>query len=610
VVEQHAARPTHDAEHLLEATRSAVVRVGHVPIPVRFGIVLTQERDARRSAPRTGHVDEHVQVVPVHGDDVVEVVEILGGDLARTSGELDSVPSGNGLGPGVWRLPHVPVARSGRIDLERFVEPGTTDEVAEDALREGGAADVAEADEEHLGGHEAKLSGSYTLGNRAHYLPRVHRLGRPRLRAVASEEEVRVEPVTFQDLGLSRERLAAIEALGWKTPTPIQRKAIPAGLAGSDVVGIAQTGTGKTAAFMIPALERIEVGKGLQVLVLCPTRELAQQVAEDTDALSKGTPIRTEAIFGGVAYQSQIDALEKGFEVIIATPGRFIDHMQSKRVDLSAVRYLVLDEADRMLDMGFRPQIEQVLRDLPRDRQTMLFSATMPHGVHDLALRITREALWIEAARSGSTAEGITELFYSVKPEKKPDLLLELISQPEWEQVLVFTRTKAAADVLEGRLQREGIPTDALHSDRHMKQRTRALERFSTGKVRVLVATDLAQRGLDVEGISHVVNYDVPLDPEDYVHRIGRTGRAGAKGTAVTFVTAADLGVMRSLEHRLGRSVERVHLPEFDYAGTPRKESGSSATRGRKSRSPQGMGSRSAADLSPEELAELLDPKP
>jgi ATP-dependent RNA helicase RhlE len=416
-----------------------------------------------------------------------------------------------------------------------------------------------------------------------------------------------LEGIGFRDLGLSAERLAAVEALGWTRPTPIQAKAIPAGLTGQDVVGIAQTGTGKTAAFMIPALEKIDAGKGTQVLVLCPTRELAQQVAEDTEALAKGTRIRCQAIFGGVSYKAQIDALSRGDEVIVATPGRLIDHMDSKRGDLSKARYLVLDEADRMLDMGFRPQIEQVLKSLPRDRQTMLFSATMPHGVHDLALRITRDAIWIEAAPPGTTATGIEEFFYSVKPDKKPDLLLELVRRPEWDQVLVFTRTKAAADVLEGRLQREGIPTDALHADRHMKERTRALERFSTGKIRVLVATDLAQRGLDVEGISHVVNYDVPLDPEDYVHRIGRTGRAGASGTAVTFVTAADLGAMKSLEHRLGRTVERVHLAGFDYAGTPQKESRSAAARGRNSRSPRGMGARSAADLTPEELEALLD---
>ncbi len=415
-----------------------------------------------------------------------------------------------------------------------------------------------------------------------------------------------MEIATFQDLKLSDDRLAAVEAIGWSKPTPIQAKAIPPGIAGADVVGIAQTGTGKTGAFMIPALERLKAGGGLQVLVLCPTRELAQQVAEDTAALAKGTNVRVEAIFGGVGYGPQIDALQQGFEVIVATPGRFIDHMQSKRVDLSKVAYLVLDEADRMLDMGFRPQIEQVLRLMPAQRQTMLFSATMPHGVHDLALRITREAIWIEATKSGTTADGIEEIFYSVKPEKKPDLLVELLKAPEWDQVLVFTRTKAGADVLEARLEREGISTDAMHSDRQMKHRTRALDRFSAGKTRVLVATDIAQRGLDVEGISHVVNYDVPLDPEDYVHRIGRTGRAGATGTAVTFVTAKDLGAVKTLEHRLGRTVERVHLPGFDYVGTPQPE-GRTSRRGHKSRSPKGMGSRSTDDLSPEELDDLLN---
>jgi ATP-dependent RNA helicase RhlE len=451
------------------------------------------------------------------------------------------------------------------------------------------------------------LSVTYTLGKEAGYLFR----GAPGVsgaRVFYSAVSSHVEQVGFNDLNISPERLAAIEALDWVEPTPIQAQAIPAGLTGTDVVGIAQTGTGKTAAFMIPALERIRVGQGMQVLVLCPTRELAQQVCEDTEALAKGTKVRAAAIFGGVGYGPQIEALGSGYEVIVATPGRFIDHIQSKRVDLSSAHYLVLDEADRMLDMGFRPQIEQCIRGMPKERQTMLFSATMPHGVHDLALRITRDAIWIEATPSGTTAEGIEELFYSVKPEKKPDLLLELIKQPGWEQVLIFTRTKAAADVLEARLQREGIPTDALHSDRQMKQRTRALEKFASGKVRVLVATDLAQRGLDVEGISHVVNYDVPLDPEDYVHRIGRTGRAGARGTAVTFVTAADLGALKSLEHRLGRHLERTHLPEFDYAGVPQTESRAATARGRKSRSPTGMGSRSINDLSPEELAELLDP--
>jgi len=418
-----------------------------------------------------------------------------------------------------------------------------------------------------------------------------------------------VESKTFRELNLSEERLAAIEAIGWTRPTPIQHQAIPPGLERRDVVGIAQTGTGKTAAFMIPALEHLRAGGGLQVLVMCPTRELAQQVAEDTALLSKGTSVKVEAIYGGVGYGPQIQALEEGYEVIVATPGRFIDHMQSGRVDLSGVTYLVLDEADRMLDMGFRPQIEEVLRGMPRKRQTMLFSATMPNGVHDLALRISDDAVWIEATPSGTTAEGVEEIFYSVKPEKKPDLLLHLLAQEHWDQVLIFTRTKAGANVLESRLQREGVSADVMHSDRHMKQRTRALDRFAEGDVRVLVATDVAQRGLDVEGISHVVNYDVPRDPEDYVHRIGRTGRAGATGYAVTFVTAADLGYVKSLEYRLDRPIEKTHLTDFDYAGTPRTEERAAAKRGRKSRSAMGMGSKSADQLSPEELDALLNPQ-
>jgi len=414
------------------------------------------------------------------------------------------------------------------------------------------------------------------------------------------------EHQTFEDLGVSRALRASIEALGWELPTPIQIKAIPTALAGADLVGIAQTGTGKTGAFMLPSLERIEMGKGLQVLVLCPTRELAQQVCDDTEALAKGTRVRAASIYGGVGYDPQLTALKEGFEVITATPGRFLDHLGRGRVDLKNVRTFVLDEADRMLDMGFRPQIEGVLRELPRTRQTMLFSATMPHGVHDLASRITKDAVWVEAAPSGTKAEGITELVYSVKPEMKPDLLLHLLESPEWEQVLIFTRTKAGADALKARLDREGIRTEALHSNLRMANRTKALERFAQKKVRVLVATDIAQRGLDVEGISHVVNYDVPKDPEDYTHRIGRTARAGAIGTAVTFLAAADLGAFKSLTYHIGRDLERIHLPDFDYAGTPQAVSGASPTRGRHSRSPTGMGSRDADDLTDEELADLL----
>jgi ATP-dependent RNA helicase RhlE len=409
---------------------------------------------------------------------------------------------------------------------------------------------------------------------------------------------------TFEALRLSETRLAAIEALGWERPTPIQWQAIPTALQGRDVVGIAQTGTGKTGAFMIPALEGIQAGGGLQVLVLCPTRELAQQVADDTLTLAEGTRIRCSAIYGGVSYGPQLDALQQGWEVIVATPGRFIDHLERGRVDLKRVTFLVLDEADRMLDMGFRPDIEKILRALPGKRQTMLFSATMPNGVHDLALRITKEALWIEAARSGTMATGITELVYSVKPEKKPDLLVHLLKHGGWDHVLVFTRTKVGADVLVGRLGREGFKSDVMHSDRQMKHRTKALDDFAQRKIRVLVATDIAQRGLDVEGITHVVNYDVPLDPEDYVHRVGRTARAGAVGTAVTFVTAGDLGALRTLEHHLGRDLPRERIEGYDYAGAPPAEDGSGERRHQ--RSARGMGTKSAEELSPEELEKLL----
>ncbi len=411
------------------------------------------------------------------------------------------------------------------------------------------------------------------------------------------------EARNFQALGLSETRLAAVEALGWERPTPIQWQAIPAAISGRDVVGIAQTGTGKTGAFMIPALERIEPGKGLQILVLCPTRELAQQVADDSEALAKGTSIRCTAIYGGVGYGPQIDALQEGWEVIVATPGRFLDHMGRGRVDLSHVSFLVLDEADRMLDMGFRPDIERVLKMLPRGRQTMLFSATMPNGVHDLALRITHKALWVEAARSGTTASGITEVIYSVKPDKKPDLLVHLLQHEGWNHVLVFSRTKVGADVLVGRLAREGIKADVMHSDRQMKHRTQALEDFTSGKVRVLVATDIAQRGLDVDGITHVVNYDVPMDPEDYVHRIGRTARAGALGTAVTFVTAGDLGTLRTIEHHLGRTFPRERIEGYDYSGAPPAEDEVERKHARSARS---VGSKNADDLSPEELQKLL----
>lgn len=395
-----------------------------------------------------------------------------------------------------------------------------------------------------------------------------------------------------------------MDALGWTEPTPIQAQAIPALQAGRDLVGIARTGTGKTGAFMLPSLDAVEEGGGLQVLVLCPTRELARQVQDDTVAFAKGSHVRCSVIHGGVSYGPQTDALARGDEVIVATPGRLIDLQKRGSAKLKGVRILILDEADRMLDMGFRPQIEDVVRGLGRRPQTLLFSATMPNPVHDLALRMTRDPAWIEVTPSGTKAQGISEVAYSVRPEKKPDLLAHLLEQPEWQQVLVFTRTKVGADVLQTRLRAEGVSCDVIHSNRQMSERTRAVARFTEGAVRVLVATDIAQRGLDIDGISHVVNYDVPLDPDDYVHRIGRTGRAGATGEAVTFVAAADLGAFRALEHELGRTLERVHHPEFDFAGGAVREGDDPSPRKRRRKS--GSGSKADVVLAPEELAALL----
>lgn len=395
-----------------------------------------------------------------------------------------------------------------------------------------------------------------------------------------------------------------MDALGWTEPTPIQAQAIPALQAGRDLIGIARTGTGKTGAFMLPSLDVVEAGAGLQVLVLCPTRELARQVQDDTVAFAKGSGVRCSVIHGGVSYDPQTNALAQGDEVIVATPGRLIDLQKRGAAKLKGVRILILDEADRMLDMGFRPQIEDVVRGLGRKPQTLLFSATMPHGVHDLALRMTRDPAWIEVTPSGTKPQAIGEVAYSVRPEKKPDLLAHLLERPEWQQVLVFTRTKVGADVLQTRLKAAGVSCDVIHSNRHMNERTRAVARFTAGAVRVLVATDIAQRGLDIDGISHVVNYDVPLDPADYVHRIGRTGRAGAAGEAVTFVAAADLGTFRALEYELGRKLERVHHPEFDFAGSAVREGTDPAPRKRRKRS--GSGSKAGVVLAPEELAALL----
>jgi ATP-dependent RNA helicase RhlE len=408
----------------------------------------------------------------------------------------------------------------------------------------------------------------------------------------------------FDELTSSDALLRAVQDLGWTVPTPIQRKAIPAAREGRDVLGVAQTGTGKTGAFLIPTIERQADREGLHTLVLCPTRELAQQVAADARELCTYTELFVGEIYGGVAYEPQIRDLRAGFDILVATPGRLIDHLEKGNVDLSKVDVLILDEADRMLDMGFRPQIERVLARMPKERQTLLFSATMPNGVHALAMRIQKEPVWVEATPQSTAAETVEQLVYPVRPDRKVDLLVELLKDPEMDQVLVFTRTKRGADLLYHRLRASGMAVLVIHGDRNMQQRGSAMEEFSEGHAQVLVATDVAQRGLDIEGISHVVNFDVPSDPEDYVHRIGRTGRAGSKGDAITFMTAAEMGQVKSIERVLGYPLPRISLEGYDYGGTASTAESRARSQGGNRRR---LGARSTADLSPEELQRLLD---
>ncbi|HEY0672710.1 MAG TPA: DEAD/DEAH box helicase [Longimicrobiales bacterium] len=409
----------------------------------------------------------------------------------------------------------------------------------------------------------------------------------------------------FTELITAPTLLRAIEDSGWQTPTPIQIKAIPAVREGRDIVGIAQTGTGKTGAFLLPVLERQLDREGLHTLILCPTRELVQQVAQDARELSKHTELWIGEIVGGMPMRPQVRDLRAGFDLIVATPGRLFDHLERGNVSLDDIDVLILDEADRMLDMGFRPQIEAILERVPKKRQTLLFSATMPNGVHALAMRILNDPVWVETSPQSTAAHTVEQSIYSVRADMKPALLLELLKETHWEQVLVFTARKNGADVLVSRLSSAGISVEVLHGDKDMKHRMRALDEFAKGKVQVLVATDVAQRGLDIEGISHVVNYDVPRNPEDYVHRIGRTGRAGAVGTAITFMSGGELAMVNDIERVLGRKLPRISLPGFDY-GDGKPTDGPAKPVAKTTRTGGRMGSRKTSELSPEQLKELL----
>ena len=377
--------------------------------------------------------------------------------------------------------------------------------------------------------------------------------------------------MTFSALGLSDELVRAVTERGYTEPTPIQAKAIPAVLSGGDLLAGAQTGTGKTAGFILPILQRLTVSAKhtgtkapIRALVLIPTRELAAQVEESAREYGKYLKINSMTMIGGVNINPQIARLRNRVDILVATPGRLLDHLQQKTVDLSHVEILVLDEADRMLDMGFIRDIKKILAILPKKRQNLLFSATFSDEIKLLADGLLDNPAMIEVARRNATAELITQKIYPVDRERKRELLTHLIKEHNWHQVLVFTRTKHGANKLAEQLDKAGIPSLAIHGNKSQAARTRALAEFKTGKLQVLVATDIAARGIDIIELPHVVNFEMPNVPEDYVHRIGRTGRAGSEGEASSLVCVDEHKLLRDIERLTKREIPVVQIPGFE----------------------------------------------
>ena len=371
----------------------------------------------------------------------------------------------------------------------------------------------------------------------------------------------------FSSLALHPALLKAVRELGFARPTPIQADAIPPGVAGRDVLACAQTGSGKTAAFLLPVIHKLidRPRRTTRALVLTPTRELAAQILEDLNALAVHTPVTGAAVYGGVGMGPQEHAFRSGVDVIVATPGRLLDHFRSAYAKLNGVEYLVLDEADRMLDMGFLPDIRRVLRHIPARRQTMFFSATMPPLIGKLASDMLKNPAMINLQRHAAPAVGIAQAVYPVPQDLKGQLLVQLLERNILQEALVFTRTKHRANRLADLLVRHRLNAARIHGNRSQAQRTEALAGFKRGKYRVLVATDIAARGIDVEALSHVVNFDVPVVPDDYIHRVGRTGRAELTGDAFTFVAPEEEGELKAIERAIGKRLPRVTLPDFDY---------------------------------------------
>jgi len=370
--------------------------------------------------------------------------------------------------------------------------------------------------------------------------------------------------------------LRAVAEQGYTQPTPIQAQAIPVVLAGRDLLGAAQTGTGKTAGFTLPLLQKL-VEKAntshsparhpVRALIITPTRELAAQIEESVRTYGKYTSLKSALVYGGVGMQPQVDALRRGVDILVATPGRLLDHVQQKTVDLRQVQILVLDEGDRMLDMGFIHDIRRILALLPAQRQNLLFSATFPEEIRKLAASFMRNPATVEVARRNTPAELVAQVAYPVQADQKRSLLAHLVKSNDWRQVLVFVRTKHGANRLAQQLLREGIEADAIHGNKAQNARTRTLAQFKAGSLRVLVATDIAARGLDIEALPHVVNYDMPHVAEDYVHRIGRTGRAGVEGEAVSLVSPEERPLLAAIEKLMNRKVEQRVVSGFHVTG-------------------------------------------
>ncbi|MDK9726365.1 MAG: DEAD/DEAH box helicase [Sterolibacteriaceae bacterium MAG5] len=394
----------------------------------------------------------------------------------------------------------------------------------------------------------------------------------------------------FEDLGLLPELLRAVADTGYTEPTPIQQQAIPIVLAGKDVMGGAQTGTGKTAGFTLPLLHRIArhantssspARHPVRALILCPTRELAMQVHESVKTYSKHLPLKSVCIYGGVDMKAQIAELKEGREIVVATPGRLLDHVEQRTVSFGSVEFLVLDEADRMLDMGFIPDIKRIIALLPKERQSLLFSATFSDEIKKLADAMLRSPQLIEVARRNMVSETITHRVHPVATDRKRYLLLQLLKESELSQVLVFVGTKFGASRLAVWLERQGVKADAIHGDKSQQQRTEALEAFKSGKARVLVATDVAARGLDIDDLPHVINYELPHVAEDYVHRIGRTGRAGKSGNATSLVAPEEKMRLTDIEKLTKFKIEQVIVPGFEPGSSGPTEPAERESRGR-----------------------------